>query len=264
MRRKAFTLVELLVVITIIGVLAGLMFPVLARVREKGRQAQCANNLKELFTATMAYASNSGSFPYATTYQAMENFVWAEKKGWVGRRAAMAPGSAGVVDMWDDGSPYYGTICTTNGSLYAYVTDKRVYLCPTFAIELKKVKPAATVVPIRSYVMNWTLNAANLFSLKDGTSRLLFTELNTLKVVDGLTVTTVCVTDPGTLPANTTSAIYYTPRANDGAIYCATNTLPPTEGIAAYHNGKGNAVFADGHIESLYYSNTWAACNGQW
>jgi prepilin-type processing-associated H-X9-DG protein len=45
-------------------------------------------------------------------------------------------------------------------------------------------------------------------------------------------------------------------------IYCPSNQTYET--IAAYHNGKGNAVFADGHIESLYYSNTWAACNGQW
>ncbi len=49
--RRGFTLIELLVVIAIIAVLAGLLFPVFARAREKGRQAMCTSNQKQIAMA---------------------------------------------------------------------------------------------------------------------------------------------------------------------------------------------------------------------
>jgi prepilin-type N-terminal cleavage/methylation domain-containing protein len=56
--RQAFTLIELLVVIAIIAVLAALLLPVLSKAKEKGRQVQCVNNLKNLQLSWLMYAGS--------------------------------------------------------------------------------------------------------------------------------------------------------------------------------------------------------------
>ena len=58
-----FTLVELLVVITIIGMLMGLLLPAVNAVREAGRRTTCSNSLYQLSKACLAHAQKLGSFP---------------------------------------------------------------------------------------------------------------------------------------------------------------------------------------------------------
>jgi len=53
--RRAFTLIEMLTIITIISILASILLPAIQKAREKGRQANCQNNLHQLSIGWIMY-----------------------------------------------------------------------------------------------------------------------------------------------------------------------------------------------------------------
>ncbi|MCC7083443.1 MAG: DUF1559 domain-containing protein [Pirellulales bacterium] len=62
-RRTGFTLVELLVVITIIAMLMGLLLPAVQNARESGRRTECLNNIKQLMVAARSYEASKKELP---------------------------------------------------------------------------------------------------------------------------------------------------------------------------------------------------------
>lgn len=63
---KKFTLIELLVVVAIIGILASMLLPAVAKAREKGKAAVCLSNIKQIGIGIISYGTDSDYFPYAT------------------------------------------------------------------------------------------------------------------------------------------------------------------------------------------------------
>lgn len=72
MRNRAFTLIELLIVIAIVSILAGLLFPVFSAARKESNRTACTSNLHQLAAGTLLYASDK----------------WGGIADWFGRRGS--------------------------------------------------------------------------------------------------------------------------------------------------------------------------------
>lgn len=92
-RRSAFTVVEMLVVISIIAILAGMLLPAVQMAREAGRRANCINNMTQIAKGAVLYATsqqylppsrswpsrslaNNGTLPDA--YDPAQSYTWVQ------------------------------------------------------------------------------------------------------------------------------------------------------------------------------------------
>src|SRR5271166_4344647 len=87
-KNTAFTLVEMLVVIAILGILMGLLLPAVNSVRESMRRTQCKNNLAQLGRAALQHLTVQGHFPssgwgYNWTGDPDHGFGARQPGGWI-------------------------------------------------------------------------------------------------------------------------------------------------------------------------------------
>ena len=98
---SGFTLVELLVVITIIGILIALLLPAVQAAREAARRTQCANNLKQISLAVHTFHEARGVLPPARWFNGSSSWF-----------ALVMPHleATAQYDMWDLEASYYDDV----------------------------------------------------------------------------------------------------------------------------------------------------------
>lgn len=76
-RHRIFTLIELLIVISIIAILASILMPTLSKVRESSKSTVCAGNLKQLGQMTFIYSDNyNGWMPLSRHTPSIPDRIW--------------------------------------------------------------------------------------------------------------------------------------------------------------------------------------------
>jgi prepilin-type N-terminal cleavage/methylation domain-containing protein len=115
-RRVGFTLVEVLVVLSILSLLVGLLLPAVQRAREAAYRIACANNLKQIALAMHLYHDTFNTLP--PTYVAEQGPTWA---------VLILPylEQDNLFRQWDMSRTYYQQPDT------ARLPSVPVYFCPT-------------------------------------------------------------------------------------------------------------------------------------
>ncbi|UCF43112.1 MAG: type II secretion system protein [Planctomycetota bacterium] len=230
--KRAFTLVELLVVIAIIALLMAILMPVLSKAKEQARDIVCRSNLRQYgIAATMYLEDNEHAFPPTHTYLFTSDWStcqWHDKARWA----------------------------TVNGPMWPYLKDKNIHLCPSFRSIAKNRgqkhpwhDPQIPVEPQYGYSMNahlgpfqaaWeaaTGHFKKVTQIRHPANVFFFSEEN-IWPIWGMSVTVL----------NDTNLWIGPPYDDSGYDFFATFHNPTRGNL---DKGTCNTVFIDGHAEKL-------------
>ncbi len=215
-RRAAFTLVELLVVMAIISTLAGILLPALTRARIQARSVACRSNLRQLYLATAMYcADNDGFYPPASW-----DIYSTNLHRWHGTRHS-------------PGEPFD----FRKSPLRPYLVDGRIKTCPAFARYNKGFEKGCGGYGYNGDYIGSSWGVANDGSktpakeslIHDPSKTLLYADCAFLDGPNGHLIEYSFITAP---------------------VYEYWGGIDSTPSIHFRHAGRANVVWADGHATS--------------
>jgi len=248
--RKGFTLIELLVVIAIIAILAAILFPVFAKVREKARQTSCASNEKQISTAILGYLQDADEkFPSGTNSVGYPGIDPESGQGWAGQVAT-------------------------------YIKSGGLFKCPDDPTQAGGAQTSVDSYALNSNLINTTSNmnpggpmanpsGANSSSISSPASTvMLFEEEGNLADVTNLAGNTSgeytsAVGDGLDVPDGTKTISSYAWTYATG--YMGVNSLKPQANVptsvVGIHMAGSNFSFTDGHVKWLRGNQVSPGCS---
>jgi len=233
MRRHAFTLIEILVVVAILAILAGLLFPVFSQAKSDGKKGACLSNMRQIGIAVQLYTNDFDDFYPQTRQSSLQPDV---------------DDASGGID-----EPIYGSVFAT---LIPYVGKKgapydgSIFSCPVDPDPMGK--QCFEIDPDAPEVSSYLANAYFAFGLNGSgiaspAATIYFSERRSVR--DG-SVDPFCDD-------------IYRPWFNTLNPKAPEDEMDPYFGAVAtqLHNGRSNFDFADGHTKNLAWSETYSPPN---
>ena len=221
-RQRGFTLVELLVVISIIALLLSILMPALSQVKKKAQSVICRNNLRQIGIGSLMYAQNNKD-----TFVPFYSGNGIDQKSW-------------IVKLMKDRHFY------TDNQI-AYISGLDILFCPSHKLPIPPpISSYPTHDPKLYAIYAGTISYGMSITLATDPVTSVFTPVKLTQIAQPaatIEVTDAMNRDPAT--KQVTGCFYLRPYYNYGMANASIR-----------HEGACNVVWVDGHVTSVKATNT--------
>jgi prepilin-type N-terminal cleavage/methylation domain-containing protein/prepilin-type processing-associated H-X9-DG protein len=249
--RRAFTLVELLVVIGIIAVLISLLLPSLSRVRRQANTIKCMSNLRTIMQAVQFYANdNRGAMVPALWHgqsgAPVQSIPSPQDIGYPGYWWEALPSDEVLLGKYTDPVPHGKILFDASSNIWGYIVNRNsVWRCP------ERIPSSATEKDnfyLTSYALNYGVFPNILLDATHPTGWEYEWKITTIRSPSrmmGFVDSTCERFNPSTLTSFFGNSYGANGNWNGGTTYAAYNHA------IRHNNNQTNVGYIDGHVQSL-------------